>query len=338
MSTLTQCSHFFTTDSLVETESSAGGSIRMLTSNEVPGLTNLSHVDLTLQKNGVMKPIWHPNAQKIGYCTQGKLLVSIRAPGQSEQFTVEKGEIFYVPQGCIHHIENMLDTDGVIKFALNHGDPQTMCLSRSVHATSDAAFDLTFVPDSSFVKGLKASESHELIGTLSGSNHASASSAHRYKFDIEKSDMAVQDKGGFFQVGLKVNLNALEGVAILGFGLNPGGAIEPHWHPNSDELVYITKGRIRGMLHSPDGNVETQEVGPGEGFYAPASYFHSVETSGDEKVEGIAFFNNPEMVYLGLGEALGAFSDEVLASTFNVDPDYFKSFSKPENPLIIVPV
>ena len=112
MTTRTQSRHFFTSDSLTETENSAGGSIRLLTSNEVSGMTNVSYVDLTLEKNGVLKPIWHPNAQKIGYCTQGKLLVSMHAPGQGDQFVVEKGEIFYVPQGCIHHIENMLDTDG----------------------------------------------------------------------------------------------------------------------------------------------------------------------------------------------------------------------------------
>ena len=43
------------------------------------------------------------------------------------------------------------------------------------------------------------------------------------------------------------------------------------------------------------------------------------------------------MVYMGLGEALGAFSDEVLASTFNVDPGFFESLNKPSGPLVIVP-
>ena len=329
--------HFFTSGSLVEIDKSAGGSLRGLTSNEVPGFTNMSHLDLTLEAMGLLNPIWHPNAQKVGYCTEGQLLVSTHGPGQSDQFMVQKGEMFYIPQGCIHHIENRLNTAGNIKFALNHGDPETMCLSRSVQAISDSAFDSTFGTKPGVVKSLKASASHGLIGSLSSGSPASDATVHRYKFDIENSDMAVLNKGGFLQVGLKVNLASLEGVGILGFGLNPGGAIEPHWHPNSDEVVYVTKGRIRGMLLSPDGQVEEQELGPGEGFYAPMSYFHSVEAVGDEKVEGIAFFNNAEMVYLGLGEAMGAFSDEVLASTFNVDPSTFSGMDKPAGPLVIVP-
>ena len=337
MTTHSKNKHFFTSQSLRESENSPGGVIRFLTSYEVPGLRNLSLVDMTLKKNGVLKPIWHPNAQKIGYCTQGQMLVSMHGPGESETFPVEKGEIFYVPQGYIHHIENTTRTDGIIKFSLNHGDPETMSLSRSVEAASDAALGSTLATDSDFVYGLKDSMSHELIGTLSQVSGASESYAHRYKFNIKKSNKAILTKGGYLQIGLKINLSALEGVGILGFGLNPHGAVEPHWHPNSDELVYVSTGKIRAMVLSPDGRVEKQELEAGEGFYAPASYFHSIENIGEGEMEGIAFFNNSEMVYMGLDEAWGSFSNEVLAATFNLDSNYFDTVNKPGSPLVIVP-
>ena len=100
--------YFFTSQLLKEIESCASGALHALTSSELSGLDGLSLVDMTLKTNGVLNPHWHPNAQKIGYCTQGKMLVSIHGPPGSEQFLVEKGEIFYLPQGSIHHIENML--------------------------------------------------------------------------------------------------------------------------------------------------------------------------------------------------------------------------------------
>ncbi len=329
--------YFFTSKLIKAIESCPGGDLHALTSNELSGLDGLSLVDMTLKKNGVLKPLWHPNAQKIGYCTQGKMLVSIHGPTGSEQFLVEKGEIFYLPQGSIHHIENATDVDGTIKFALNHGIPETMTLSRSFSATPDTAINATLATDSDFATGLKDAATHDLLGTLSQMNSGGEVTAHRYKFDIEKSTNAVITPGGYLKVGLKVNLSALEGVGILGFGLNPNGAVEPHWHPNSNELVYVTKGRIRGMLLSPDGHHEVHELGEGEGFFAPMGYFHSIENIGKGEMDAIAFFDNPEMVYVGLGEALGTISDEVLASTFHVDPGYFKSLRKPGGPLIIVP-
>jgi len=329
--------YFFTSKLLKEIESCPAGALHTLTSNELSGLDGLSLVEMTLKKNGVLNPHWHPNAQKIGYCTQGKMLVSIHGPTGSEQFLVEKGEIFYLPQGSIHHIENTSDVDGIIKFALNHSEPETMTLSRSFSATPDTAVNATFATDSDFATGLKDAATHELLGTLSQQSSGGEATAHRYKFDIEKSTDVVLTPGGYLKVGLKVNLSALEGVGILGFGLNPNGAVEPHWHPNSNELVYVTKGRIRGMLLSPDGHHEVHERGEGEGFFAPAGYFHSIENIGKGEMDAIAFFDNPEMVYVGLGEALGTISDEVLASTFHVDPSYFKRLRKPGGPLIIVP-
>lgn len=329
------------------------------TSAEVPGLRNLSLVDLTLKKNGVLKPIWHPNAHKVGHCMQGKMHVSLHGPTTNECFIVEKGEMFYVPEGFVHHLENATDSDSRVTFALNHARPETMTLSQSLLATSDEALDSTFSTSTDFVAGLKEPPSPDLIGVQpegkglpeskvdhhrfhSGKNDNPIHQQldpHRpqYKFNIQRSDHAIESKGGYLQVGLKVNLSVLQGVGILYIGVNPGGAVEPHWHPNSDELVYVIKGRIRGMLLSPDGSIETQEVGAGGGFYAPASYFHSIENAGDEEVEAIGFFDNPEMVYMGLGQAVGAFSDDILASAFNVSPDFFKGFNKPEAPLVIVP-
>lgn len=79
----------------------------------------------------------------------------------------------------------------------------------------------------------------------------------------------------------------LEGLGILGFGLNPKGVVEPHWHTNAGELVYIVKGQTRITVLAPDGKVEVMEVNGGQGAFAPASHFHNIENIGKEKVEVI---------------------------------------------------
>ncbi len=121
MTTQQKRKYFFTSKLLKAIERCPGGVLHALTSNELSGLDGLSLVDMTLKKNGVLKPLWHPNAQKIGYCTQGKMLVSIHGPTGSEQFLVKKGEIFYLPQGSIHHIENATDVEGFNSFLNEEG-------------------------------------------------------------------------------------------------------------------------------------------------------------------------------------------------------------------------
>ena len=61
----------------------------------------------------------------------------------------------------------------------------------------------------------------------------------RFKFNIAASSKVINDKGGYLQLGTKSNLPVLDGLGILGFGMNPKGSVEPHWHTNAGELVYI---------------------------------------------------------------------------------------------------
>lgn len=327
----------FTLSSLNTISSNSGGTLKHVTLTELSGLKGMAFAHLELKPKGIVKPIWHPNTQKIGYCTQGEVLVSMHAPGEQETYRVKKGEMFYIPQGSVHHIENIFNKNSVIACAFNHESPETISLSGAIHSSSDSSLTSTFACSMDFIKGLKKSKNLDIIATTSQSKPTNEMLANRYKFDIEKSAKAILTKGGYLQVGLKVNLPTLQGLGILGFGLDPKGGIEPHWHPNSDEILYITKGKVRCMLHLPDGSVHSQEVGEGEGIFLPSNSFHNAENIGSSEVEGIAFFNNAEMVYMGIGEALGSFSDEILASCFNVDPNYFKDFNKPGSPLVIVP-
>lgn len=329
---------FFSLKSIKPQHESKGGSLTYATSKEVPGFVNISFSSLKLTSRAAIEPTWHPNANKIGYCIQGKVLVSLRTPAKAELFTVEKGEIFFIPQGYIHHIENIGDKESVINFALSHSNPETMHLSNAVHSLSDSVFNSTFSTSKKYVDGLKNSKKSELIKILPKKKIPSEHISSRYKFDIENSERPILTKGGYLQIGTKTNLPTLNGLGILGFGLNPKGIVEPHWHTNAGELVYIVKGKTKITVLSPDGNVESLNVNAGEGAFAPASHFHNIENIGTEEVEVIAFFSHAEPDYIGIGEVIGSYSNELLASVFNVEQTYFDSLKKPEGPLVIVPV
>lgn len=329
---------FFSLNSIKPQKSYAGGHLTTITSDEVPGLVNISFAELKLNKGGSQEPIWHPNANKIGYCLQGTSLVSIRSPGSVDTFTVTSGDIFFIPQGYIHHIANIGENEAIISFALNHTKPDLMCLSKAIHSLSNEVFFATFNTPPDFLNGLKKSNKQELITTIPEGQIPPHFISSRFKFNIAASSKPVQTKGGYLQLGIKSNLPVLDGLGILGFGLNPKGVVEPHWHTNAGELVYIVKGQTRITVLSPDGSVAALEVKGGEGAFAPASHFHNIENIGNDNVEVIAFFSDANPDYIGIGEVVGSYSNEVLASIFNVEPKYFDSFKKPQQPLVIVPI
>jgi len=329
---------FFSLESIKPQISNKTGSITFVTSKEVPGFANISFANLKLNERGSLEPVWHPNANKIGYCIEGNVLVSIRTPSGLETFTVKQGEIFFIPQGYVYHIENIAETVSEINFALSSSTPETMYLSKAVYSISDSVFNSTFNTPSQFVDGLQKSKNDELIKKLPPLKKAPSAIGSQYKFDIEDSSKVVLTKGGYVQLGTKTTLPILHGLGILGFGLNPKGSVEPHWHTNAGELVYIVKGKTRITVLSPDGHVDKLDVNGGQGAFAPASHFHNIENVGSDEVEVIAFFTSAEPDYIGIGEVVGSYSNELLASVFNVAPEYFNAFKKPEGPLIIVPI
>lgn len=329
---------YFSLESIKPKKSYNGGTIIDVTSDQVPGFENISFSGLKLNKGGALGPIWHPNAHKIGYCLRGHSLVSIRTPNHAKTFTIQEGDVFFVPKGYIHHIANIGENENVIKFACNHTKPEVMALTNAIYSLSNEVFTSTFNMPSSFLDGLKKSKKNELITTLPSMKKAPPNISSNFKFNIGESSKSIMTKGGYLQVATKGNLPVLDGLAILGFGLNPNGIVEPHWHTNAGELVYIVKGQTRITILGPDDKVEVLDVKGGEGAFAPASYFHNIQNVGKENVEVIAFFSHAEPDYIGIGEVVGSYSNEVLASIFNVAPSYFDSFKKTGEPLVIVPV
>lgn len=63
------------------------------------------------------------------------------------------------------------------------------------------------------------------------------------------------------------------GVATLA----PGDKISEHWHPFSEEFIYVVRGTLTADLDD-----EPREVGAGEGLYVPYMMRHRLRNAGDE--------------------------------------------------------
>lgn len=330
--------NFFDLASIRNQKKEKGGVISRVTADEMPGLVDISFSSLRLDKGAGLNPIWHPNAHKMGYCLQGSALVSIRSPGGVDVFTIDEGEMFFIPKGFAHRIVNKGETETQIIFSLSHHKPEEMSFFKAIHSLSENVFDSTFNTSPDFFNGLmKSKEEHE-ISTLAMSKKAPNFMSNHFKFNVKDSTKVILTQGGYVQAGTKSNLPILEGLGLLRFGLNSQGSVEPHWHTNAGELIYIIKGTTRITVLAPDGNVDVLEVNGGQGAFAAASHFHNIENIGSDEVEVMAFFSHADPDFIGAGEVMGSYSDEELASLFNVSPQFFDQFKKPSGPLVIVPV
>jgi oxalate decarboxylase len=98
-----------------------GGTRTMANKRNFSLLKGMALYSLRLYSGGVREPHWHPNAAELSYCLSGRALMTIFSPGAGhDTFTVDPGEIVYVPKGYLHHIENI--NHGETKFAIvfNH--------------------------------------------------------------------------------------------------------------------------------------------------------------------------------------------------------------------------
>jgi oxalate decarboxylase len=86
------------------------GTVRLAYEKVFPIVTGQSAAMalVVLEKGGIREPHWHPNAWEFDYCISGKARMAVVAPNNEWQsFTVEAGQIVFVPQGYFHYFENI---------------------------------------------------------------------------------------------------------------------------------------------------------------------------------------------------------------------------------------
>jgi oxalate decarboxylase len=74
-------------------------------------------------------------------------------------------------------------------------------------------------------------------------------------------------------------------------------------------------------IFGPGDSIDTFEVGPGEIVFIPAAYFHYIENiDNDDDMQFAIFFNNERPEDLGISGSFGAYSNDIIASVFGVQP------------------
>jgi len=110
--------------------------------------------------------------------------------------------------------------------------------------------------------------------------------------------------------------------------LEPGALREMHWHPNSDEWQYYTKGRSRVGIFGAHGRVEMAEFGPGDVCFIPQGFGHWVEQIGGDATQIVILFNNPLYTEISLSQWLAANPARLLEDNFGVTAEAIDKLPK----------
>jgi oxalate decarboxylase len=142
---ISNMSHKFNLDGTPPQVANTMGSRTMVDSTVFPTLEGMAIGLVILKKEGVREPHWHPNASELGYCVSGKTAMTIFSPGNGyDRFTIEAGDLSYVPIDYIHDIENIGDTDAKFLEVFNNEKPEDLGISRSIGSMQNRVLNATF--------------------------------------------------------------------------------------------------------------------------------------------------------------------------------------------------
>jgi oxalate decarboxylase len=103
--------------------------------------------------------------------------------------------------------------------------------------------------------------------------------------------------------------------------LATGDFREPHWHPNSDEWLFVMSGNIRMTIVDGKGEASRFTCGPEDVAFTPQGFGHYVENIGDTEAVVMLVHNHAEFTTVNLSEWVAGGSASVFTSTLKMPAD-----------------
>ncbi len=332
-------SHLFHLNAMKPQDKAEGGTRSRVTKSNFPHLNGISFAKVELYPKGIREPHWHANADELGYCLKGEVLVSMFATGDTKAtYLVSAGEAFFIPSGSLHAIENVGKDSAELIIAFSHEEPEDFAITATFGMFSNAVLGNTWGLPSKKFEELKRS-TYEVYFALQKYSTVIPSDARYstpYRFNLENASPLITNDGGNAKVARADTWPILKRQALYSLHLTGTGMREPHWHPETAEMGYVNEGRGRMSIMSPSGQVDTYEMNQGELYFIPKAYPHHIENLTDKPLHLLIFFDQIGPADIGLTASVKSFSNSVLNSVFSCRQDFFESLPTYYRDLFIV--
>ena len=316
------------------------GTVLRMEAAGMPLLNRLSLRRLMLKPRGLREPHWHANAHELGYCLRGEHLVTIVAShNERHNFTIGKGEMFFVPSGALHSIQNTGDAEGEILLGFSSETVEDFGLSGVFgHFTPAVIGNSVGVPESEFSQ-ISFSRENVVIAAAEGAPEFSQQAQHAspYKYSLEATRAQVASSAGSAHVAEIPLWPVLDAISMFSVRITQQGMREIHWHPETAEMGYVTAGSGRMSVVDPDGTTDTYTMAAGDMYFIPRAYPHHIENIGQDTLHILIFFDRNTPADIGALPVVSGFSPDVLAATFRARAENLPRFPITEIDPLIVP-
>jgi len=151
-----------------------------------------------------------------------------------------------------------------------------------------------------------------------------------YKIEQQVGKIAA---GGYAREATVKEFALSEGLAGVSMYLKPGGLRELHWHALAAEWAFMDRGRCRITVFDPDGHNEVVDLGPGDIWYFPRGYGHSLQGLGPEETHFVLIFDNGHFSEYGtfsVTDWMALTGASVLSQNFSTPASTFANIPKKE--------
>ncbi len=153
-----------------------------------------------------------------------------------------------------------------------------------------------------------------------------------FTYNIENQTGKVTEGGSGKEATVK-EFAISEGLAGVSMRLKPGGLRELHWHALAAEWAFMIKGRCQITVFDPDGRMERVDFAPGDIWYFPRGYGHSLQGLGPEETHFILIFDNGHFSEYGtfsVTDWMSLTAPKVVAQNFGMPASTFANIPKKE--------
>ncbi|CAF4875523.1 unnamed protein product [Rotaria socialis] len=127
------------------------GSIKIASHKHWPIIKNISMSSLCISAQSIREPYWRPEAAEMGLVVNGYARISILLPNDGHQlhtFSLQNYDVYFIPPGYPHYIENIGDADLKILMFFDQSNADDIGYKGGLLAYSREVLSATFQCDS----------------------------------------------------------------------------------------------------------------------------------------------------------------------------------------------
>jgi oxalate decarboxylase len=314
----------------------AGGTAKEVNTSNFPISRSIAGVSMRLQPGGLRELHWHAVAAEWAFVIDGHVMTTVVAPdGTVEENEFGPGDTWYFPRGHGHALQGLGPGECHFLLGFDNGDFSefgTFSVTDWIARTPRPIVSRNMQLPEGVVARLPKGEVYIAQGKVPkfpepflNQKLQPSQLTHQYRLGASAPRRFA---GGELRIVSSAEFPIQTTLTSALMDLEPGALREMHWHPNSDEWQYYTKGRARVGIFGAHGRVETAEFGRGDVGFIPQGFGHWVEQIGSDATQAVLLFNNPLYTEISLSQWLAANPARLIEDNFGVTSEVIEKLPK----------